>query len=74
LRTESGPCSPSERFGYPELANAHRCVPRSSPAVGLLPEDFPCVLAPYWFGASTLRFEPLRGLQTQGTFRVTGNW
>jgi hypothetical protein len=72
LRTESGPRSPSERFENPELANAHRCVPRSSLAVGWPLGDFPCVLAPHWFGAPTLRFWPLRGLQTQGTVRLTG--
>jgi hypothetical protein len=72
LRTESGPDSPSERFGYPELADAHHCVPRSSHAVGLPLEDIPCVLAPHRFGAPTLRFRPLRGLQTQGTVRLTG--
>jgi hypothetical protein len=72
LRTESAPRSPSERFENPELANAHRCVPRSSLAVDLPLEDFPCVLAPHGFGAPTLRFEPLRGLQTQGTARLTG--
>jgi hypothetical protein len=47
-------------------------VPRSSHAVGLPLEDIPCVLAPHRFGAPTLRFKPLRGLQTQGTVRLTG--
>jgi len=72
LRTESGPFSPSERFENPELANAHRCVPRSSLAVGLPLEDFPCVLAPHGFDAPTLRFGRFVVWGRRAPFRLTG--